>query len=222
MRVLLVEDNRSLAEWLARTLRQDRFTVECAYDGEDAHYRLSTQTYDLVILDLELPKLDGRSVLRRIRQRSNPVPVLILSASTGLESRVEGLDEGADDYLGKPFEMAELQARMRVLLRRATQHVNPILTCGDLDYNSNSKLFFVAGKELHLTPKEHLLLEALMMRQGQTVGKQALSDTMYSVDEEVSPDAIEIYVHRVRKKLKGSTAVIVTLRGLGYLLQHSV
>lgn len=220
MRVLLVEDNRTLAEWLAKTLQQDRFTVECAFDGEDALYRLGQNSYDLVILDLDIPKLDGRTVLRRLRARDNPVPVLILSASTGLQSRVNGLDDGADDYLGKPFEVAELLARMRVLLRRSTQKTNPVWSCGDLVYNSNTRQFTLAEAPLNVTPKEHAVLEALMMRQGQTVSKQALCESLYTVDEDVSPDAIEIYVHRLRKKLEGSAASIVTLRGLGYLLQR--
>jgi len=220
MRVLLVEDNRTLAEWLAKTLQQDRFMVECAYDGEDALYRLGQNSYDLVILDLDIPKIDGRSVLRRVRQRENAVPVLILTASTGLQSRISGLDEGADDYLGKPFEVAELLARMRVLLRRSTQKSNPVWNCGDLVYNSNTRQFQLEQRPLNVTPKEHAVLEALMMRHGQTVSKQALCESLYTVDEEASPDAIEIYVHRLRKKLEGSSAAIVTLRGLGYLLQR--
>ena len=141
MRILLVEDNRPLSEWLARTLQKDRYVIECAYDGADAHARLLSERYDLVILDLELPGLAGDEVLRRLRARDNNVPVLILSARDTLAGRVAGLDSGADDYMGKPFEVAELEARIRVLLRRHANHKNPVLRCGALGYDSNTRLF---------------------------------------------------------------------------------
>lgn len=223
MRILLVEDNRTLSEWLARTLQKDRYVIECAYDGADAHARLLSERYDLVILDLELPGLAGDEVLRRLRARDNNVPVLILSARDTLAGRVAGLDSGADDYMGKPFEVAELEARIRVLLRRHANHKNPLLRCGALCYDSNTRLFSLGdGPEaaaLSLTPREHALLEALLLKQGQTVSKQALSEALFTLDDNVSPDAVEIYVHRVRKKLLGSDVAIITLRGLGYLLK---
>lgn len=223
MRILLVEDNRPLSEWLARTLQKDRYVIECAYDGADAHARLLSERYDLVILDLELPGLAGDEVLRRLRARDNNVPVLILSARDTLAGRVAGLDSGADDYMGKPFEVAELEARIRVLLRRHANHKNPVLRCGALGYDSNTRLFSLGeGPEaapLSLTPREHALLEALLLKQGQTVSKQALSEALFTLDDNVSPDAVEIYVHRVRKKLLGSEVAIITLRGLGYLLK---
>jgi len=223
MRILLVEDNRTLSEWLARTLQKDRYVIECAYDGADAHARLLSERYDLVILDLELPGLAGDEVLRRLRARDNNVPVLILSARDTLAGRVAGLDSGADDYMGKPFEVAELEARIRVLLRRHANHKNPVLRCGALGYDSNTRLFSLgegpAAAPLPLTPREHALLEALLLKQGQTVSKQALSEALFTLDDNVSPDAVEIYVHRVRKKLQGSDVAILTLRGLGYLLK---
>jgi two-component system response regulator TctD len=219
MKILLVEDNRALSEWLARTLRADKYTVECSYDGADADQLLRTETYDLVILDLALPGLDGRTVLKRVRGRHNPVPVLILTAFDGTRDRVEGLDIGADDYMAKPFEVHELEARMRALLRRANQQKNPILTCGSLAYDSNARQFSLGGAPLALTPREHAVLEMLMMKSGKTVSKRSLAESLFSLDEDVNPDAIEIYIHRVRKKLEPGNAVIVTLRGLGYLLQ---
>lgn len=223
MRILLVEDNRTLSEWLARTLQKDRYVVECAYDGADAHARLLSERYDLVILDLELPGLAGDEVLRRLRARDNNVPVLILSARDTLAGRVAGLNSGADDYMGKPFEVAELEARIRVLLRRHANHKNPMLRCGMLSYDSNTRLFGLGegpdAAPLALTPREHALLEALLLKQGQTVSKQALSEALFTLDDNVSPDAVEIYVHRVRKKLQGSDVAIITLRGLGYLLK---
>jgi two-component system, OmpR family, response regulator TctD len=219
MKILLVEDNRALSQWLARTLEADMYTVECVYDGEDADGLLRTEAYDLVILDLALPRLDGREVLRRLRGRHNPVPVLILTAYSGTQERIEGLDTGADDYMAKPFEVHELEARMRALLRRANQQKNPILTCASLHFDSNARLFTLGGEPLTLTPREHAVLEMLMMKAGKTVSKQALADSVFAMDDEVSPDAIEIYVHRLRKKLEPGDAVIVTLRGLGYLLK---
>ena len=219
MKILLVEDNRALSEWLARTLQADKYTVECVYDGSDADQLLRTETYDLVILDIALPGLDGKAVLKRLRGRHNPVPVLILTAYDGTRDRVEGLDFGADDYMAKPFEVHELEARMRALLRRSNQQKNPILTCGSLVYDSNSREFSQAGSTLALTPREHAVLEMLMMKSGKTVSKKALADSLFSLDEDVNPDAIEIYVHRIRKKLEDGDAVIVTLRGLGYLLK---
>jgi two-component system response regulator TctD len=219
MKILLVEDNRALSEWLARTLRTDKYTVECSYDGTDADQLLCTETYDLVILDLALPGLDGRDVLKRLRGRHNPVPVLILTAFDGTRDRVEGLDIGADDYMAKPFEVHELEARMRALLRRANQQKNPILTCGSLVYDSNSRQFTLGKVPFALTPREHAVLEMLMVKSGKTVSKRSLAESLFSLDEEVNPDAIEIYIHRVRKKLEPGDAVIVTLRGLGYLLR---
>jgi two-component system response regulator TctD len=219
VKILLVEDNRPLSQWLARTLEEDAYTVECAYSGTDADDRLLTETYDLVILDLALPGLDGREVLRRLRNRRNAVPVLILTASDGTRDRVQGLDTGADDYMAKPFEVPELEARIRALLRRANHQQNPILTCGALAFDSNSKAFTLNGQPLALTPREHSVLELLMMKSGRTVSKRALAESLFTLDEEVNPDAIEIYVHRVRRKLEPGDAVIVTLRGLGYLLK---
>jgi len=223
MRILLVEDNRPLSEWLSRTLQRDRYAVDCAYDGEEANYLLRTQTYDLVILDLALPRMEGEEVLRRLRKRDDNVPVLILTARDTLQGRINGLDGGADDYMAKPFDVAELEARIRVLLRRSANHKNPVLRCGNLAYDSNTRIFSVEQKALALTPREHALLETLMMKLGKTVSKPALAETLFTMDESVSPDAIEIYVHRLRKKLQSSDASIITLRGLGYLLKsHGV
>lgn len=223
MRILLIEDNRPLSEWLSRTLQRDRYAVDCAYDGEEANYILRTQTYDLIILDLALPRMEGEEVLRRLRARDNNVPVLILTARDTLQGRINGLDGGADDYMAKPFDVAELEARIRVLLRRSANHKNPVLRCGNLAYDSNTRIFSVDQKVLALTPREHALLETLLMKLGKTVSKPALAETLFTMDESVSADAIEIYVHRLRKKLQSSDASIITLRGLGYLLKsHGV
>ena len=223
MRILLVEDNRALSEWLSRVLQREGYAVECAYDGEDANLRLRAQCYDLVILDLALPRMDGEEVLRRLRKRDDNVPVLILTARDTVEGRVGGLDGGADDYMAKPFDVAELEARIRVLLRRRANHRNPVLRVGDLAFDSNTREFSVGEVPLSLTPREHAVLQTLLMKPGCTVSKHALAESLYTLADNVSPDAIEIYVHRLRKKMEGCQASIITLRGLGYLLKsHGV
>ena len=221
MRILLVEDNLVLSDWLSRTLSKDGYVVECCYEGEDAAHRLSDESYDLVILDLGLPRMKGEEVLQRLRSRHSNVPVLVLTAQDVMASRVACLDSGADDYVTKPFNVAELEARIRVLLRRNANHRNPTLTCADLSYNSNTRVFPLKDRDLALTPREHSVLETLMMRGGSTVSKKALAQSLFTLEESASVDAVEIYVHRLRKKLQDSQAVILTLRGLGYLLKSN-
>lgn len=220
MRLLLVEDNLELAGWLAKILRQDNYVVDVFHDGEEADHALAVAVYDLVILDLTLPKINGMQLLRRIRSRKDAVPVIILTANASLDGRVAGLDEGADDYLAKPFDIAELEARVRVQLRRSARRPDPVISCGALAFDTNTRLFALSGAALALTPREHAVLEMLLMKSGQTVSKAQLSQSIFGLDDLADPSAIEIYVHRVRKKLEGSDVRIVTLRGLGYLLQH--
>ena len=220
MRLLLVEDNTVLADWLSRTLRRQQYAVETVDNGADADYLLRTETFDLVLLDLALPKLHGHEVLRRLRERGNATPVLVLTADNTTRSRVTELDHGADDYVAKPFEVEELEARIRVLLRRSAHVANPQIACGDLVFHGASRDFTLRGQPLVLTPRERTVLEVLVMKVGSTVSKSVLSQSLPSVDDGVSADAIEIYVSRLRKKLEGSDATIVTLRGLGYLLRQ--
>jgi two-component system, OmpR family, response regulator TctD len=220
MRILLVEDNRELASWLGKALRQAQYAVDIVHDGEDADHALRLAEYALVILDLALPKVDGMTVLRRLRQRANKVPVIILTANASLGGRVAGLDEGADDYLAKPFEIAELEARIRAQLRRGNDRASPEVTIGELLFNGRTRQFFLSGESLLLTPREHAVLEHLVLKSGTTVSKTALSESVFGFDDLADPSAIEIYVHRVRKKLERSSVKIATLRGLGYLLRH--
>jgi two-component system response regulator TctD len=220
MRILLVEDNKELAGWLRRTLRKEQYTVDWIDNGADADFLLRTESYSLVILDLALPKLDGREVLRRLRARNDNTPVLILTANNTVQSRVSELDDGADDYMAKPFEVQELEARIRMLLRRSSKIANPLVACGDLVLDTNTREFKLATRALALTPRERAVLEVLITRAGTTVSKQALAQSLFSIDEDVSAEAIEIYVHRLRKKLEGSAVGIMTLRGLGYLLRE--
>jgi len=220
MKVLLIEDNDSLVHWLVRLLKEERFVVDTALDGEVADQLLLTQQYDVVLLDLQLPRLTGKSVLRRLRARHNNVPVLMLTASGSVDEKVECLGLGADDYLVKPFEVRELLARIKALARRQLGEKQAELSCGNLTYNSDTRQFFVDGQLLPLRVKEHATLEILMQRQGKTVSKSALMDGIYAIEEDASEDAVEIYIHRIRKKLEGCQATIMTLRGLGYLLQQ--
>jgi two-component system response regulator TctD len=220
MRLLLVEDNKPLAEWLCKTLRKQQYAVDWLDNGTDADYVLRTESYDLILLDLALPKLDGHEVLRRLRERGNRTPVLVLTANNTIRSRVSELDQGADDYVAKPFEVEELEARIRVLLRRSAQVASPQILCGELAYQGATRDFTLAGQPLTLTPRERAVLEVLAMKLGSTVSKAALGQSLSSIEDGVSVDAIEIYVHRLRKKLEGSDATIVTLRGLGYLLRQ--
>ena len=220
MRLLLVEDNRDLAGWLAKSLRQAAYVVDVVHDGEDAEHALDVAEYALVILDLALPKRDGLQVLRGMRRRGSKLPVIILTANASLDGRVTGLDEGADDYLAKPFEMAELEARIRAHLRRSHDLADPVVAYGDLTLDSKTRMFRLKDAELALTPREHAVLEQLLLKRGRTVSKTQLSASVFGFSDEADPSAIEIYVHRVRKKLEGSNVRIVTLRGLGYLLRH--
>ena len=219
MRLLLVEDNRQLSDWVAKTLRHEKYTVDCVYSGDDADHVLRTEEYALVILDLSLPELGGLEILRKLRARKSTVPVVILTANDTIDARVAGLNSGADDYLAKPFDISELEARIRAHLRRANAHQQTVAQCGALAFDSNTRQFTLAGEQVALTAREHAVLEALILRAGSTVSKASLTTTVFGFDDEANPNAIEIYVHRVRKKLAGSDISIVTLRGLGYVLK---
>ncbi|HKU00217.1 MAG TPA: response regulator [Paraburkholderia sp.] len=219
MRILLVEDNPNLAQSLLAALSTARFSMDHMKDGEAADHVLLTQDYALVILDLGLPRLNGLEVLRRLRARRNPVPVLILTAHDSVEERVRGLNLGADDYLSKPFELLELEARVRALIRRGLGHENTSIACGALVYDSIDRGFRLRGEVLALTPRERSVLEVLILRNGRAINKETLSEKIFGLDESVNADAIEIYVYRLRKKLEGRGIAIVTLRGLGYLLE---
>jgi two-component system response regulator TctD len=221
MRLLLVEDNLELADWLARILRRGNFVVDVLHDGEAADHALLLETYDLVILDLTLPSMSGMELLRRLRGRGETVPVIVLTANASVDGRVTGLDQGADDYLAKPFDIAELEARIRVQLRRSARRPTPVITCGTLAFDTNTRLFQIGAVPLALTPREHAVLEALLLKAGKTVSKTQLSQSIFGLDDLADPSTVEIYVHRVRRKLEGSDVRIVTLRGLGYLLQHA-
>ncbi|MCM2291131.1 response regulator [Allorhizobium sp. BGMRC 0089] len=219
MRLLIVEDNHELADWLAKALTQAHYQVDLAHDGEEADHLLAVADYAAVVLDLSLPKIDGMTLLKRIRRAGRKVPVIILTANASLDGRVAGLDSGADDYLAKPFELAELEARLRAVIRRGHDLASPEIAVGDLTLDSATRQFSLKNEVLSLTPREQSVLEHLMLKAGSTVTKASLMDSVFGFDAETDPGAIEIYVHRLRKKLEGGNVEIATLRGLGYLLR---
>lgn len=220
MRILVVEDDTVLAAALTRALNQAAYAVDLVEDGEEANRALSGNSdYDLVVLDIALPKIDGLAVLRRLRDRKSHVPVLILTARDTLEDRVAGLDLGADDYMTKPFDLPELEARVRALIRRGQSGGSSILTHGTLSLDIAGRRATLNGEPLDLSARELGVLEVLMMRSGRVVGKEQLAEQLYGWDEGVGANAIEVYVHRLRRKLEPAGVAIRTIRGLGYLLE---
>jgi two-component system response regulator TctD len=219
MRILLVEDHPQLAESVAQALRAAGWTVDLLNDGVAADLALSTEDYALAILDVGLPRLDGFQVLSRLRKRGKTLPVLMLTARGEVTDRVHGLNLGADDYLAKPFELSELEARVKALLRRSVAAGERQQNCGPLIYDLDARRFTLNQQALTLTSREQAVLEALITRPGRVMSKDQLAAQVFGLDEDASADAIEIYIHRLRKKLEGSSVRIVTFRGLGYLLE---
>lgn len=221
MRILITEDDAALAEALQFSLAQSGYAVDWVANGAAADDVLKDDVFGLLILDLGLPKLDGFEVLRRLRRRNPSLPVLILSGREKPEEKVLGLDLGADDYLVKPFSLNELQARVRALLRRGQQGgVTPMILYGGLGFDSVSRTASINGRTLPLSTHETGVLEALLHRFGRVVSKERLVEQLYSYDREVSQNAIEVYVHRLRKKIAGSGTTVRTLYGQGYLLDY--
>jgi len=222
MHILIAEDDEVLADGLCRSMRQQGYAVDYVSDGQEADLILrGTQPFDLVILDLGLPRLDGLCVLRSMRERNCRVPVIILTARDGVGERVKGLDLGADDYLVKPFNLAELEARVRALIRRGQCGVNPVYSCGTMTFDSVGRRAAINGAALELTTRELSVLEALMSRIGWVVSKEQLLERLYSYAEEASGNAIEVYIHRLRKKIESAGVTIRTIRGLGYIIEKS-
>ena len=220
MRILLAEDESELANGLVRALQQGGFQVDWVNDGRMVRVSLKATRYDALILDLGLPGLDGHDVLANLREADHRLPVLILTARDSLMERVSTLREGADDFLAKPFELAELEARLLALIRRARGSEHPRLACGPLSYDPNSKQFTLSHETLTLTPREHAALLALIQHSGEPLSKQEILDRVFSDEQDVHPEAIEVLVHRLRKRLGPSTVRISTLRGLGYVLEN--
>jgi two-component system OmpR family response regulator len=221
MRILVAEDDATLAEGVARILRQSGYAVDWVKNGAEADSALEADDFDLLILDLGLPKKSGLDVLKRLRARQSRLPVLILTALDGVNDRVRGLDAGADDYLAKPFDLSELEARVRALVRRGMAGGPTLLRHGALSYDQVGRVAQLNGETLELSAREVSVLEIFLQRAGRLVSKDQLVSHLCEWGEEVSPNAIEVYVHRLRKKLEPGGVRIVTVRGLGYSLEKS-
>ncbi len=219
MRILLAEDEADLATWLVKALGQNGFQVDWVNDGRLVRRSLKATRYDALILDLGLPGLDGHDVLADLREADHRLPVLILTARDTLNERVDCLHAGADDFLAKPFDVAELEARLTALIRRSRGQEHPRFACGPLVYDSASKQFRLQHEPLNLTPREHAVLRALIQHPGEPLSKRELLERVFSDEQDVHPEAIEVLIHRIRKRLEGTPVRVTTLRGLGYLLE---
>jgi two-component system response regulator TctD len=217
-RILLIEDTQDVGEAITSRFKSIGHSVDWETSGSTAAEILDFTSYNLVILDVMLPGLDGFEILRRLRQSKNRVPVMILTARSEIEDRVGALDLGADDYLVKPFDFRELEARARVLMRRHEGEPTNIIQCGDIALDRASRSVRVGRREVQLKRREMSLLEILASRPGRVFSKDELLENLFGFDEEVNPNAVELYVGRLRKKLEGAKARIVTLRGIGYQL----
>jgi len=221
MRILLVEDEKPLADWLVKALGQNDFVVDWVDDGRLVLGQLGATRYDAMILDLGLPGLGGHAVLARLRDADSRVPVLVLTARDSLMERVSTLHEGADDFLAKPFEIQELEARLVALIRRSRGRDQPRFACGPLVYDAASKLFTLDREPLPLSPREHAVLRTLIQHSGEPMSKQEILERLFSDEQDVRPEAVEVLVHRLRRRIESGKVRITTLRGLGYVLEAS-
>ena len=221
MRILLVEDDKILADALCRAMVQSAYAVDVVSTGEDADAALAMEIYDLAILDIGLPGLSGLDVLRRLRARKSGVPMLLLTALDALADRVRGLDLGADDYLAKPFDLPELEARVRALLRRGSSSSTPFLHHGRLRLDTVGRRVYYDEQPVELSARELAVLELLLMREGRVVSKEHMVNHLYGWGDEVGANAMEVYVYRIRKKLEPLGCEIRTVRGMGYLMERN-
>ncbi|ALG69889.1 transcriptional regulator [Azospirillum thiophilum] len=223
MRLLLIEDNVRLASLTAEGLRKAGFAVDLVHSAEEASAALAVAGFDAVLLDLGLPDADGLTLLSGLRDRADATPVLILTARDRVDDRVRGLNLGADDYLLKPFALEELVARIRALLRRPGAALGVVLQLGNIAFDSAERLATVGGRPLDLSRRELDALELLLRRAGRVVPKSALENGLYGFGEEIGSNAVEVLIHRLRKRLlaAGASAGVQTLRGIGYILIES-
>ncbi len=219
MRILIAEDDQVLADGLLRTLRGNGYAVDHVASGSEADAALSTQEFDLLILDLGLPRLHGFEVLKKLRGRGSATPVLILTAADSVEQRVKGLDLGADDYMAKPFSLQELEARVRALARRGMGVASNTIKHGPLTFDTTGRVAYINEQMVELSARELGLLEVLLQRAGRLVSKDQLVERLCEWGDEVSNNAIEVYIHRLRKKIEQGPIRIATVRGLGYCLE---
>ena len=216
MRILLVEDDLALGEGIRTALKPEGYTVDWLQDGVSALHALSHERFELVILDLGLPRMDGLQLLKQLRGAANPLPVLVLTARDATADRIAGLDAGADDYLTKPFDVAELKARLRALLRRSFNRPQPALEYRGISLDPVSQEVCYQGRVINLPRKEFLLLHELIAQPGRVLTRDRLQQALYGWDEEVESNALEVHIHHLRKKF--FSELIRTVRGVGYLV----
>lgn len=216
MRVLLVEDQLQLAESVAQALKSTGLTVDVLHDGVAADLALSCEDYAMAILDVGLPRMDGFEVLARLRARGKTLPVLMLTARSDVKDRVHGLNLGADDYLVKPFDMDELEARLRAMMRRAAGQASPVIRHADLEVDPAARTIRQAGQKVEVSPREFAVLWALLLARGRVLSRTQIEEHLYSWGDTVESNAVEVYVHHLRKKL--GQKIIVTMRGVGYFM----
>ncbi|MEI6195541.1 MAG: response regulator transcription factor [Verrucomicrobiota bacterium] len=220
MRVLVVEDDKKIASFVVKGLKQSGFAADHAADGEEGLFMATSVNYDVAIVDLMLPKLDGLSLIQKIRAKGSRIPVLILSAKASVDDRVKGLQAGGDDYLTKPFAFSELLARVQALIRRATQTAEPTkLIVGDLTMDLLARDVQRAGEKIELQPREFALLEYLMRSHGRTVTKTMILEHIFDYSFDPQTNVVDVLVHRLRSKVDKGRAMIQTIRGVGYVLQ---
>lgn len=221
MRILLVEDDVMLAETVMRALTQSAHAVDMARTGNEADQALMSGDYDLVLLDVGLPQINGFEVLRRLRARRSTVPVLMLTVNDTPEDLVTGLDLGADDYLTKPFRLSELEARVRALIRRSHATASSDLVHGRLRLDMAARRLFLDEQPVELSVRELAVIELLLLREGKVVTKQQIVDHLYGWEDVSTSNAVEVFIHRLRRKLENSGLNIATVRGMGYLVEKS-
>ncbi len=224
MRVLVIEDEVLLAEQVKNHLEQQHFSVDVSHDGVDGHFKLVEYPYDLAIVDLGLPKLDGLSVIRKARKSEIKTPIIVLTARGSWQEKVQGLDAGADDYITKPFHVEELLARCNALIRRAAGQPDPTLNAGPLVLNSRTQQVWCHGEEVPLTAYEYKVLEYFMLNPTKVISKTELTEHIYDQDFDLDSNVIEVFVLRLRKKLDpdGTLQPLETLRGRGYRFNLAV
>ncbi len=220
MNILVVEDDLVLADGLLYTLSNSGYNVTCASNGMYAEQLVQVQNFDLILLDLGLPDMDGLSLLRRLRSRKIALPILILTARDGINDRINGIEQGADDYLTKPFELRELEARIKALIRRCYGGFSNTITVGRLTLDTENHQVCADGVSMMLSAREYGVLEILLMLAGKVVSKDRIAQRLtVDASDALADNAIEVYIHRVRKRIEPYGVVILTLRGLGYLLE---
>lgn len=219
MRILLIEDDPLIGDGLKTGLNKSGFSVDWFQDGLDGEEALLQASYAAVILDLSLPQIDGLDILKNWRKKKRQEPVLILTARGDVEERIAGLNAGADDYLGKPFALGEVIARLNALIRRGSGETGALITHGNISFNPQNKLTMLSSQEVNLSPKETALLELLLLNRNRVLSKEAIEGKLYSWDEDVSSNAVEVHVHHLRKKL--GKGVIKTINKIGYMLEDA-